>query len=176
MESKFVEELENEYPELKEVREFLENFKNSDGTYSLYDNHRNHQGNIFHEQLFMVDVSGPSWGYVDGSFSVGLGSCKIAGVTGGWEGEFVDLSLLDMFTAEVSADVISPEGFNFTAKASIWSPEAEVDILGVVLGIEGNIGAIGVEAKVSKNGIKIGAAGVGASLYVNWEGVLKNEE
>ena len=64
---------------------FWDSFKNSDGTYSLYDNRRHRPNSVFHEQILSISASGPNLNIKDGD--IGFGSIEIDGFNGGWEWE-----------------------------------------------------------------------------------------
>ena len=145
-------------------------FQNADGTYSLYDNDRFGNKNAWHEQIFSVSLSGPSWDLKNGS--VGLGSVEGNAFTGGWEWKHVDLSLFDFGHAEVGLE-IKDGAIDLGAQASVWSPSVSVTVLGVKTEAGIEIGAIGLSAKgswnVSAKGLEIYIAlGVGVTLSISW--------
>lgn len=77
-------------------------FRNSDGTYSIYDNLRNHPDSVFHEQAFVLDMDGFEFDTENDGLPT-YASASVTFMTGGWEFDNVDLSLLDFGRAEVSA-------------------------------------------------------------------------
>ena len=145
-------------------------FQNADGTYSLYDNDRFGNKNAWHEQIFSVSLSSPSWNLKNGS--VGLGSVEGNAFTGGWEWKHVDLSLFDFGHAEVGLE-IKDSAIDLGAQASVWSPSVSVTVLGVKTEAGIEVGAIGLSAKgswnVSAKGLEIYIAlGVGVTLSISW--------
>ena len=150
----------------EEAGEWLnENARNKDGSYALYDNQR-FKDSVFHEQILAFTPSGPSFNLKEGN--IGLGSLSADAITGGWEGEHANLSLLDFGHAEVSAEMKDGQ-VSIGALASIWSPSFSVTIFGVTVEIGAEVGAIGVGIDVGKKGFKAkGAYAFGASLSVSW--------
>ena len=141
-------------------------FKNSDGTYSLYDNRRHNPNSVFHEQIISVSTSGPSFDSSGGS--VGLGSIGIDGFNGGWEWEYVDLSLLDIGHAEAGAELKNGNLY-VGAFASAYSPSVSFKIFGVKIEIGVEVGAIGGKLNVGSGGFSAkGAFGGGLSLSIDW--------
>ena len=110
-------------------REFVEEFKNYDGTYSLYDNKRFQRNAKFHEQLFVFNPIAPSNELTTMTFSVG-GSFTV--ITGGWENENADLSLLDFGKASAEA-WFSPYDIGFKAGVAIWNPTYSFKVGSVTL-------------------------------------------
>ena len=140
--------------------------KNSDGTYSLYDNRRHNPNSVFHEQIISVSTSGPSFDLSGGS--VGLGSIGIDGFNGGWEWEYVDLSLLDIGHAEAGAELKNGNLY-VGAFASAYSPSVSFKIFGVKIEIGAEVGAIGGKLNVGSGGFSAkGAFGWGLSLSIDW--------
>ena len=160
-----------------EVFDFVEyckpNMKNEDGTYSLYDNNRHsHTDNIFHEQILVFDgslhdvnINKDYWGISR--------SASVTVMTGGWEYEHVDLSLLDIGRAEASFDLTNKR-IGASAMATIWEPEIEFPFWGVNISLTGQVGSVGAEAFLGQKdngetGFKLGAAGgLGFSVGVSW--------
>ena len=70
----------------KSAKNFVENFKNDDGTYSLYDSNR-HKSSPFCERMLVID---PEISLKDLQISVTADAW-----TGGWEGDNFDISLFD---------------------------------------------------------------------------------
>ena len=144
---------------------FDKNFRNKDGSYAIYDNQR-FKDSVFHEQIFAFTPSGPSFDLRTGD--IGLGSLEVDVITGGWEGEHANLSLLDFGHAEAEAEIKKGD-VKFGALASIWSPSLSFSIgkLSVEIGVE--VGAVGAGFKKVKNGFSfLGAYGFGGSLTFSW--------
>jgi len=135
---------------IDELIALIPDFKNDDGTYSLYDNNRGHRPDKYHEQLFVVDptnfcgIDGTSNGNtteIGTKLSIG-GSFTI--YTGGYEFDNWDLSLFDFgeLTAELA---LSAEGLALGLGASIWSPTVSFEVagyeieLGLIFGVEYNV-------------------------------------
>ena len=151
----------------KEAKEWLnENLRNEDGSYALYDNQRFDKDAVFHEQILAFTPSGPSFNPKEGN--VGLGSLSVDVLTGGWEGEHANLSLLDFGHAEISAEMKDSQ-VSVGALASIWSPSFSVTFLGITIEVGAEIGAIGAGIDIGKKGFQAkGAYAFGASLNVSW--------
>ena len=151
----------------EETGEWLnENARNKDGSYALYDNQRFNKNSVFHEQILAFTPSGPSFNLKEGN--VGLGSLSVDALTGGWEGEHTNLSLLDFGHAEVSAEM-SDGQVSVGALASIWSPSFSVTFFGVTIEVGAEVGAIGAGIDIGKKGFKAnGAYAFGVSLSVSW--------
>ena len=141
-------------------RPTIDDFRNPDGSYSLYDNKRHNPDSIFHEQI------------LSGSLELGMdtdavlgGGASITLITGSWEWENFELGLLNFGKAE--AYVGKGKGFKGVgAIASIWSPEVTFTIFDVEFTLGADIGAIGAEIDLS-NGFKAGYAyGIGFSFSV----------
>lgn len=89
---------------LEDAGEWLnENAKNKDGSYSLYDNQRFNKDAVSHEQILAFTPSAPSLDLTEGN--IGLGSLSVDAMTGGWEGEHANLSLLDFGHAEAGLEL-----------------------------------------------------------------------
>ena len=141
-------------------------FKNADGTYSLYDNKRHNPNSVFHEQILSVSPSGPSFDLSEGN--IGLGSIGIDGFNGGWEWEYVDLSLLDIGHAEAGAELKNGNLY-VGAFASAYSPSVSFKIFGIKIEIGAEVGAIGGKLNVGSGGFSAkGALGWGLSLSIDW--------
>ncbi|MBR6502633.1 MAG: Ig-like domain-containing protein [Clostridia bacterium] len=141
-------------------------FKNADGTYSLYDNRRHNPNSVFHEQMLSISLSGPSFDLLEGN--IGLGSVGIDGFNGGWEWEYVDLSLLDFGHAEAGAEFKNGNLY-VGAFASAYSPSVSFKIFGVKIEIGAEVGAIGGKLNVGTDGFSAKAAyGLGLSLSISW--------
>ena len=145
----------------------LDKLKNDDGTYSLYDNRRHDPDSIFHEQSFVFDFSEPSFDLSNGD--VGLGSVEGTLITGGWEFEHLDLSLLDFGHVETGLE-FSDGGLYAGALASFWSPSITVNFGNVKIGISAEVGAVGGQLNLSNGKFSAKAAGgIGAGLIIEWE-------
>ena len=100
--------------------------------------------------------------------NIGLGSLEVDAITGGWEGEHINLSLFDFGHAEAGAE-IKNRNVNFGALASIWSPSFSFSIGKFSIDIGAEVGAIGVGFKKVSNGFSFsGAYGFGGSLTFSW--------
>ena len=89
-------------------------------------------------------------------------------ITGGWEWEHFDLSLLDFGHAEVSAE-FSDGNLSVGAFASIWSPSVAFDIFGVRIELSVEVGAIGADLNLGTGGISAkGAFLWGLGLSIEW--------
>ena len=147
------------------------NLKNKDGTYSLYDNQR-FKNSFFHEQILVVDPSLPSLNFSKDNFSIGLGSVSVDAMTGGWEGKYVNLSLLDFGHAEAGLEYKDGD-FNVGAMASIWSPSFSIKIFGRTIEISTEVGSIGAstsgEFSAGNNKVEVGVAiGFGVTISYSW--------
>ncbi len=139
---------------------------NDDGTYSLYDNDRHSDDNAWHEQIISVDPTGPSFNISEGE--VGLVSLSVDFYTGGWEGEYSDLSLIDVGHAEISVSLNNGQ-LRVGALASAWSPSFAISIFGVKIEIGAELGSVGGFIDVGAKGFSVAASsGVGLSLSVYW--------
>ena len=144
----------------------IRNFKNSDGSYSLYDNRRHNPQSVFHEQILSGNVSKPSFSLKNKTVS--LGSASATFMTGGWETEHFDLSLLDIGQAKLAAEYRN-SNVDITAMASAWAPSATIVIWDVNITLSAHVGSIGFKADGDKSGFDFGAAwGYGASVSVDW--------
>ena len=142
-----------------------ENARNKDGSYALYDNQR-FRDSIFHEQIVSFTPSGPSCNIKEGNF--GLGSLSVDGITGGWEWEHVNLSLLDFGHAEVSAEMNDYQ-VSIGAFASVWSPSIAVTFWGITVEFGAEVGAVGGALEIGKNGFKFKAAdAIGFNIGLSW--------
>ena len=149
-----------------DTKEWLdENVRNKDGSYSLHDNQR-FKNSVYHEQILAFTPSGPSFNLKEGN--IGLGSLAVDGYTGGWEGDYVDLSLFDFGHAEASLEMNDYQ-VSVGAFASIWSPSISVNILGVKLEIGAEIGAVGASLELGAHGFKVKAAdAIGFTFGITW--------
>ncbi len=156
---------------LEDAGEWLnENAKNKDGSYSLYDNQRFNKDAVFHEQILAFTPSGPSWDPTEKNF--GLGSLSVDAMTGGWEWEHADLSLLDFGHAEAGVE-LKNKRLSASAFASIWSPSFSFDVFGITFEIGAEVGSIGGTTKGSFStgfdGFEIGLSiGFGLTIGASW--------
>jgi len=130
---------------------------------ALYDNHRFGNDNAFHEQIFSYSVTPPSFDPTEGSF--GLGGLEADFYTGGWEGNFIDFSLLDF--GHIEAVAMHQNGVvSLGAMASIWSPSIALSFGDTKVELSLEVGAIGGKLRLG-NGFSLGCAnGVGAGISV----------
>ena len=139
--------------------------RNKDGSWSLYDNDRFEDYTPFHEQLFAINWSG--FKLEDDKFG---GTVSFTLITGGWEWEHLDLSLLDFGHAELSYE-IGANGVSVSAFASIYSPSVSFDLFGIKIQISFEIGAVGFdfkynpEEKYFKSKL---AGGLGFGITIDW--------
>ena len=141
-------------------------YRNKDGSWSLYDNDRFEDKTPFHEQWLVFNFSKPSFDLKEGK--IGLGSISFDLITGGWEWEHFDLSLLDFGHAEVSAEFFDGN-LSVGAFASIWSPSVSFDIFGVRIELSVEVGAIGADLDVGAGGFSAkGAYLWGLGLSIDW--------
>ena len=115
-------------------------FKNKDGSYSLYDNRRHNPNSFFHEQIlaFLFD----KWSFDLTNGDLTLGEVNLTGITGGWEFEHIDLSLLDFGYVKLSGG-LKDFGFDLTALASIYSPDIILKFGKVKITLTGEVGSVG---------------------------------
>ena len=145
----------------------LDKFRNSDNSYSIYDNQRNKPPKAYHEQVFAFSASGASFSLLEGDLT--LGSVSATLITGGWEFENWELSLFDLGHAEASLGI---EDYHFSAgaMASLWTPSISFSVGIIDITIEGHVGSVGFTAELGRKGVKIGAAeGYGASIAISWD-------
>ena len=138
-------------------------FRNKDGTYSLYDNYRNNPNSVFHEQILSGDAS-VGVNLSDGNLGVSASAILI---TGGWEFEHLDLSVLDFAKAEIGIGVTENYA-GIGAQATLWAPSVTIPIFGLEIGLEGDIGSVG--AKVAYDNGKFVAGfsyGIGGSISIS---------
>ena len=149
--------------------DFLQNFKNKDGSYSLYDGDRFYDRDAFHDQFFVITPSIQPIDLKEGK--LGLGSVSADLITGGWEWKHFDLSLLDFGHVEAGAqfDVKSNKA-TYGAMASIWSPSCTVSFWILEFEIGGEIGSVGAMAKADQKSISFGfSALIGGTLSISWD-------
>ena len=142
----------------------VDSFHNKNNSYSLYDNQRTHPQNPFHEQFLVVETSAPAFSLNDSTFS--FGSVSTTFMTGGWEYEYCDVSLLDFGKAELGAD-FSHGNVNLTAMASIWSPSISFKVWDISITLSAHIGSIGGGYKREPNYFNLNLAlGVGPGVTI----------
>gem|GEM_PF-4334197 len=147
-------------------KKWYEDFKNKDGTYSLYDGDRFSDKTSFHDQLFVIALSGPSFDLKNGD--IGIGSLAVDAITGGWELEHFDISLLDFGHAEAALEV-KDFALSVGGIASIWSPSVSISFFGIKIELGFEVGAVGAYASLSPNGFSFaGADVIGLSLKMSW--------
>ncbi len=142
-------------------------YQNSDGSYSLYDNKRFNPDSVYHEQLFVVDTANPS-------FNVNKSKANVfgAGFTaykGGWETEYIDLSLLDFGQGKIAAGFDS-EYIGVSAIATAWAPSVSFSFFGLFdIKVGANLGSVGFEANKTSSDFTLGGAAlVGFSINISW--------
>lgn len=148
----------------KKESSFYEKYKDKDGSIALYDNHRENPDSVYHEQWLAVQGTEPTLSLLDGTAT--FGSIKGTIVTGGWETEYVDISLFDFGSAEPTCGI---ENFtlNFTAMAAAWSPSITVSVWDYEITVEFYFVAAGVKYVSGEKGYHIGGAAiVGAGLSI----------
>ena len=144
----------------------INDFKNQDKSFSLYDNKRNSPKSVFHEQILSGSVSKPSMSLKKGTAT--LGSADITLITGGWEFEHLDLSLLDIGKAEIAAG-FEDASLDIKAMATIWSPSISIMIWDVEITLSAEVGSVGANASFGSEGFDVGASwGYGFSISANW--------
>ena len=152
--------------EKNKEKSIWDQMKNEDGTYSFYDNRRHDPDNYYHEQILSFDTDAPSFNLISGE--IGLGSLSGTVYTGGWEGEYVDLSLLDSGHAEATCQIKDGK-VEVSAFASAWSPSASIKFCGITIEVGAEVGAIGGGYKSSANSLGISLAALfGFTLEVEW--------
>ena len=143
-----------------------EKFENKDGSISLYDNRRHQPDSFFHEQILSAELTKPEISLKDGT--VVLGSASLTTVTGGWEFDHLDLSVLDIGKAELAAGYKKGK-LDVTAMASAWAPSITIKIWDWSIKISAHVGAIGGKINVGSGNFDVGASyGWGISLSINW--------
>ena len=141
-------------------------FKNKDGTYSLYDNHRNNPDSVFHEQILSGKVSTPSLSLKDGNITLGSASATL--ITGGWEFDHVDISLFDIGQAKIAAGY-QDNMFELGAMASAWVPSVALKFGDFSINLSAHVGSIGAKIDAQSGNINIsGAYGYGLGLSIKW--------
>ena len=142
-------------------------YQNSDGSYSLYDNKRFNPDSVYHEQLFVVDTANPS-------FNVNKSKANVfgAGFTaykGGWETEYIDLSLLDFGQGKIAAGFDS-EYIGVSAIATAWAPSVSFSFFGLFdIKVGANLGSVGFEANKTSSDFTLGGAALdGFSINISW--------
>ena len=146
---------------------------NEDNTYSLYDNKRNNQDAVFHEQLIVftpvLETGLPSLINTGGDVDF---------ITGGWEIDAnkkvaFDLSLLDLLHAEAKA-TLGISRIEASLLASIWSPSISLSIGNIEVQFGAEVGSIGLQAGIGNDRVNFSIAdGVGFSISL---GLLQSKE
>lgn len=134
--------------------------------FALYDSDRFEDKTAWRDTFLSGSISGKSWNFSRGS--IGLGSISIDGTTGGWEGDFGSLKIFNFGYVEVGLECKGGK-IHVGAMASIWSPEASVNVGGCDVGIGAEIGALGLGFHKNSSGwgFKIGL-GFGFSINFDW--------
>ena len=142
---------------------YIDNYKNSDGSYSLYDNRRTQTATNYHEKIFSVSTNRLSY-----SPGKGLtGSVKVSVISAGWEFEKVNLALFDFGKVNDSCN-LSKNEIKVGAMASIWSPSVNIKAFDQNITISAHLGAIGGNLKFGKEGFGIeGAAAIGIGFSIS---------
>lgn len=140
---------------------------NDDISFALHDNHRYDSKNDFHEQILAVELSKPSFDLEE--CSVGIGGIEADFMTGGWEYEYCDISLLDFGHAE--AGIKFSEGdIQLGAMASVYSPSVEFSIGSISIGIGAEVCAIGGGINYNSGSFSVkGAAFLGMEILISWD-------
>ena len=142
----------------------LNDYRTPDGTYAAYDNHNFNPNSIFHEQILAVDIDG--FGFDDGLPS--YVSAGVTAITGGWETDNFDLSLLDFGRAEASIG-FGETGVAFYAMATAYKPSVSYDFGPFNVSISANIGSVGAGFDLREGQLDLGAAlGLGAQISIGW--------
>ncbi len=138
----------------------------NDGGFALYDNKRHDSDSVFHEQILSGKVSKPAFN--PQSKKVTLGSAKVSLMTGGWEWEHLDLSILDVGTAKVSLGYENDE-LDISAMASIWTPSVTIKVWDISITLSGHVGSVGGHLNLGNGKFKAEAAyGYGVGISVDW--------
>lgn len=133
----------------------IDGFRNPDGTYSLHDNYRASPGQKFHERLLECKYYKPEFSLSDLKF--GLGGAGVTLMTGSWETEYVDFSLLNIGEAKVSARVDHLK-LDLCAMASIYSPSISIKLSDYTIVISGHFGSVGLMAYADNGMVSVGGA------------------
>ena len=147
--------------------QWFENFKNKDGTYSLYDNDRFGDNNPFHEKWLSVNVNANGIHLDD--FSIGY-DAEVDIITGGWEwtlcnDKYLGVDVFDVGHAELGLSFSLESGFNASCLASIYSPGISFSIFGITISLNAEIGAVGGKFKIGNDSFELGGAmGYGISI------------
>ena len=100
--------------------------------------------------------------------SMGLGSIFIDGTTGGWEGDIGSSKIFNFGHAEAGFEYENGK-FYMGAMASIWSPDASINIGDYSLGIGAEVGAIGFGYYKNSTGFRFEIGlGIGFSINIDW--------
>ena len=89
-------------------------------------------------------------------------------MTGGWEWEHADLSLLDIGTAKLALGYENDE-LDISAMASAWTPSLTIKIWDVNFTVSAHVGSVGGKFNLSNKKFNVGAAfGYGLSISADW--------
>ena len=125
----------------------IDDFKNSNTNYSLYDSKRHDPDGVYHEQI----LSGSLEYGIDPQAVLGAG-VSLTAISGRWEWDNFELGLMNFGKAE--AYVGKGKGFKGGgAIVSLWSPDITFTIFDLSITIGANVGSIGAEVDLS-NGFK----------------------
>ena len=133
--------------------------------FALYDNDRFVNNSPYHEQIFVITTGNASLELSDYMFS---GSIEANIYIGGWEFDYIDLSLFDV--GNVSAEAtLSSSKIALGASASVWSPSISTSFWGIDLELGAEVLGVGAGFSFTKNGLKFNAALIGGlSFTLNW--------
>lgn len=122
---------------------------------------------MFHEQISVIEADPASLDIANGEIT--LGSVDATFITGGWEFDNFDLSLLDFGHAQAAMGWNGSK-LELGAMASIWTPSITWSIGNVDISLCGHVGSVGGTINIGENGIKVGASGGwGVSLSIEWD-------
>ena len=132
----------------------------------LLKKERNNEDSVWHEQIFVLDGSGPAFDISSGE--IGLGNISVDLITGGWEIDNVDISLFDFGHAEAGLKYDSGE-IHVAAFASIYSPSISVSMGDIDIEVGVEIGSIGAGLHKNINSIQGSFGGsIGGSIKLEW--------
>lgn len=136
-------------------------FRNSDGSWSLYDNDRFEDSTPFHEQAIVLNG-------IDEEKDAGFRIVSFDFYTGGWEFDHIDISLFDFGHAELGFEY-DDNNFAFSAFASVWSPSVSFEIFGKKIELSFEVVAVGTKFVFGKNKLE-GKFGnfLGFGINITW--------
>ena len=145
----------------------VSSFKNKDGSYSIYDNQRQHPDSIFHEQTFVINTSGTTFSANSGMPTYVSARAEL--ITGGWEFEHIDLSIFDFGIASGSLG-FGDNGFKASGEVTIWQPSISIDIKDVTIELGVKAGTLGSSREIWGEKIEIGGNTplFGAYISISW--------